>query len=409
MKTIGRKNCWIIIILGVLGQIAWGLENNWFNTYTYDVITTNPEPIAWMNAASAITATITTFVMGTLSDRIGKRKPFIKYGYIVWGIFTGGFVICQFMPTVASRIFMVVLLDCIMTFFGSTANDACLNAWTTDISNESNRGTITSLMQMTPLIAGLILASAGVIIDNFGYIVFFVGTGVLVSLSGLLVGSILQDDPNLKPNKNANKHLFKEIIEAFKIDSIKQNKNLFLILSSLCMLLVAFQIAYPYEMIYANQYLNIPKTTATLLTALGLPVMVIASIVAGKRCDQNKGTGILWLSPLLLCIGGIFHGLAKNIPLVLIARAFIYAGWMMMTVAGTAMFKNLTPEESRGKYEGIRMIFVVMLPMIIGPQIGATLINKYDISPVIYYAMAVVSLFTYIILFVLHRQQKDTC
>ena len=403
-----NKNFWIIIILGVLGQIAWGLENNWFNTYTYDVITTNPKPIAWMNAASAITATITTFVMGTLSDRVGKRKPFIKYGYILWGVFTGGFILCQFMPTLPIKIFMVVLLDCIMTFFGSTANDACLNAWTTDISNKSNRGMVTSLLQMAPLISGVILASAGAIIDNFGYIVFFVGVGILVSLSGLVVGSLLEDDPNLKPNTNANRNLLKEIIEAFKPDSIRQNKKLFLVLSSLCLLLIAFQITYPYEMIYANQYLNIPKTTATLLTALGLPVMVVASIVSGKRCDQNKGEPLLWISPLLLCVGSIVHGLARNIPLVLIGRAFIYAGWMAMTVTATAMFKNLTPEKSRGRYEGTRMIFVVMLPMIVGPQIGATLIDKYGISPIIYHASAIAVLITYIVLFVLYKQEKQS-
>lgn len=407
MKTLGKKNFWIIIVLGVLGQIAWGLENNWFNTYTYDVITTNPAPIAWMNGASAITATITTFVMGTLSDRVGKRKPFIKYGYIIWGLFTGGFIICQYMSTLAGKIFMVVFLDCVMTFFGSTANDACLNAWTTDISNQTNRGLVTSLMQMAPLISGLILAAAGVIIDNFGYSVFFVSVGLLVSISGLIAGSLLEDDPGLKPNKNANRNLLKEIIESFKPESIRQNKKLFLILGSLCVLLIAFQIAYPYEMIYANQYLNIPKTTATLLTALGLPVMVAASFVAGKRCDQNKGTVLLWISPLLLCIGSVLHGLSKSIPLVLVARAFIYAGWMMMTVTATAMFKNLTPETSRGRYEGVRMIFVVMLPMIIGPQIGATLISKYGVGPAIYYAAAVVVLITYVVLLILNKYQND--
>ena len=44
-----QKNIfWIVVALAVLGQIAWGLENAWFNTFTYDEITTNTQPIAIM-------------------------------------------------------------------------------------------------------------------------------------------------------------------------------------------------------------------------------------------------------------------------------------------------------------------------------------------------------------------------
>ena len=78
-KKLERRNILIVVILGVLGQIAWGLENSWFNTYTYDAITTETWPIALMNGASAVVATLTTFLIGTVSDRLGKRKPFIRF------------------------------------------------------------------------------------------------------------------------------------------------------------------------------------------------------------------------------------------------------------------------------------------------------------------------------------------
>ena len=64
----------IVVILGVLGQIAWGLENSWFNTYTYDAITTETWPIAMMNGASALVATVTTFMVGIWSDRVSCRE-----------------------------------------------------------------------------------------------------------------------------------------------------------------------------------------------------------------------------------------------------------------------------------------------------------------------------------------------
>ena len=45
-----------------------------------------------MVAASAVTATLTTIFMGTFSDRTrskwGKCKPFILFGYLLWGLMT---------------------------------------------------------------------------------------------------------------------------------------------------------------------------------------------------------------------------------------------------------------------------------------------------------------------------------
>ena len=398
---------WIIIALAVLGQIAWGLENAWFNTFVYDEITTNTQPIAIMNGASAAVATVTTFVMGTLSDRKGKRKPFIKWGYIIWGITTAGFYVCKFFPGVFLQCAMVVVLDCVMTFFGSTANDACFNAWTTDISDTSSRGRITSIVQIAPLISGIILAFAGVVVDNFGYAIFFTGTGALVSLTGLIAGSALKDSENLKPNPEAGKtSTFKQIVEAFSLKSMKDNRTMFLILTAICILLCGFQVSYAYEMIYANQYLGISKTWATFLTAAALPIMVFASILTGRKCDAGKGFKALQIAPILFVSGAILHGLAPNIVFVVIARALLYGGWMTMTVAATAMFKNLEPQESRERYEGVRMVFMVLVPMIIGPEIGSLLISANGIQPILYIVSGLVAMFAYIPIVILKRDTK---
>ncbi|NCB33448.1 MAG: MFS transporter [Erysipelotrichia bacterium] len=395
---------WIIIALAVLGQIAWGLENSWFNTFVYDEITANTQPIAIMNGASAAAATITTFVMGTLSDRRGKRKPFIKWGYVIWGITTAGFYICKFFPGVYLQCAMVVVLDCVMTFFGSTANDACFNAWTTDISDTGSRGQITSIVQIAPLISGIILAFAGAVVDHLGYAVFFIGTGALVSLTGLIAGSALQDSTDLKPNPEAGKiSMLKQAAEAFSSESIKNNRTMFLILTAVCVLLCGFQVSFAYEMIYANQFLKISKTWATFLTAAALPVMVFASVYTGRKCDAGKGFKALEIAPILFVSGAVLHGLAPNIVFIIIARALLYGGWMTMMVAATAMFKNLEPQESRGRYEGVRMVFMVLVPMIIGPEIGSLLISANGIQPILYLVSGLIALFAYIPIVILRR------
>ena len=138
ITKIGARNWAAILLLGLAGQLAWNVENSWFNTFVYDTITPDPRAVAWMVAVSAITATATTLTMGTVSDRRGKRRPFIFGGYILWGIATIIFPTTAFIKTTTLAVLMVILADGIMTFFGSTAYDAAFNAWTTDISDKTN-------------------------------------------------------------------------------------------------------------------------------------------------------------------------------------------------------------------------------------------------------------------------------
>lgn len=62
----------------------------YFNVYLYNTISTDPGYISAMVGWSAAAATLTTLLMGALSDRVGKRKLFICGGYLLWGISTGG-------------------------------------------------------------------------------------------------------------------------------------------------------------------------------------------------------------------------------------------------------------------------------------------------------------------------------
>jgi Na+/melibiose symporter-like transporter len=178
VRKIGSLNVLAILILGTSGQIAWVVENSWFNTFVFDEITKDPTPIAWMVAISAITATLTTIVMGIASDRsrsrFGRRKPFIVVGYITWGIITAIYPTISWIPSIGLAVVMVVAIDAIMTFFGSTANDAAFNAWMTDIGHSSNRNRIQTLNSLCGFLAAVVaVGAAGFIIDAFGYFIFF--------------------------------------------------------------------------------------------------------------------------------------------------------------------------------------------------------------------------------------------
>lgn len=138
-----------LVIFSLVGQIAWVMENMYFNVFIYKMFGASAQAISGMVAASAVAATVTTLLIGALSDKLGKRKIFICAGYILWGISILSFslirvdIIGKLFPLASAAsvgVSLTIIMDCVMTFFGSAANDACFNAWLTDSTNETNRG-----------------------------------------------------------------------------------------------------------------------------------------------------------------------------------------------------------------------------------------------------------------------------
>ena len=82
MKKVSPRMWCTLILIGLVGQFAWTIENMYFNVFLYNTISTDPGYISAMVGWSAAAATLTTLLMGALSDRVGKRKLFICGGYI---------------------------------------------------------------------------------------------------------------------------------------------------------------------------------------------------------------------------------------------------------------------------------------------------------------------------------------
>lgn len=383
-EKISAKTWAVMIALAVTGQIAWAVENTWFNTFVYDTITPDPRPVSWMVAASAIVATLTTIVMGTLSDRTrakwGRRKPYILLGYILWGLMTALFPTSALIKNVSMAVLMVVLLDCLMTFFGSTANDAAFNAWTADVAPANQRGRVEGVLNLSLFIAQLVaIVAAGALIDSVGYFTFFYVLGGIVMVVGLLAGGALPDQPSVDLPKS-EKSLWQEIRDLFSLQTLRENGKLFIILISSMLLGIGFQVAFPYMIIYINNYIGVSKTEYAVIGGAVIVGSAIAAIPLGILADKINKRLMMAVSIVLTCLGCFaFSLVGSSIPLLALAGLAWQMFNMAAAIAATAWLKDLLPEESRGRFLGIRMIFWVLLPMLIGPAIGSALIQRFGL------------------------------
>ena len=95
MKKLGYRFWIAMILFGLIGQVAWVVENMYLNVFIYKMLHASAADISVMVGASSVAAALTTILIGALSDWVGKRKLFICGGYIVWGITILGFALVR--------------------------------------------------------------------------------------------------------------------------------------------------------------------------------------------------------------------------------------------------------------------------------------------------------------------------
>lgn len=380
-SSLSLRTWFVLAALAMTGQLAWAVENSWFNTFVYDMLTPDPRPVAWMVAASAITATLTTLLMGTLSDRtrsrLGRRKPFILFGYILWGVSTVLFPTVAYIKTTGLAVALVVIADSVMTFFGSTANDAAFNAWTADIATTEMRGRVEGVLNLALLLAQIIaMTAAGALIDSVGYFAFFYTLGGIVILVGLVAGSLLQDAP-LPEHDQPRGSFWSEFTDLFQWRTVRENRRLFLLLLFIMISSIGMQVSFPYLIIYLENYIGITKTQYAIIggaVVVGSALLAMPFGLLADRWDRRK---MILIAIVISAAGGFALSFARAIPLLAITGLFWQAFSMAAGIAAVAWLKDLLPEESRGKFLGIRMIFWIAIPMVVGPWIGSTLIQRY--------------------------------
>lgn len=383
-----RKFWAALIIFSLTGQVAWVVENMYFNVFIYKMFRASAADIALMVTASAVAATLTTVLMGALSDRIGKRKIFMCAGYIAWGISILSFALIR--TDVISSLFgmvsgaasvgitLVIIMDCVMTFFGSTANDAAYNAWLTDSTDSGNRGAAEGINSMMPLISILVVFGGfmGFDLDQASsWTAIYCIIGGLVLLIGILGFFLVEEKPVRNPDSLS---YLSTILYGFRADVIRKNIVLYLSMAAFMVFNTAIQVYMPYLIIYYEQTLGMADYV--LIMAPAIILAAVATFFFGRLVDRSGFRKTVLPAMLLLMLGFILlylvparipaEGLAMRIP-VFIGSLLMMSGYLGgMAVFGTQL-RNFTPEHMAGRFQGLRILSQVLIPGIIGPQIGA--------------------------------------
>ena len=439
MRTKLPAKTWtIIVLLALVGQVAWAVENNFFNLFIQDVFGASLSDVALMVSASALTATATTLFVGVWSDRVGRRKAFVVVGTIVWGLSIWAFSVLQGVSGALARdaaaaaalgITLTIVFDCLMTFFGSLANDACFNAWMTDITDSTNRGRVEGVNSAMPLLSMLVVFGGAMffmIVGDDGsvtydYPLFFFIIGAVVLATGV-AAAVLMDDSRVSLQRDAAQKgeatALQDIAYGFRPSAVKANQMLYLVLAGYCVFAVAMQVIMPYYVLY----LRLPYILGENYVLVMAPCIVIAAVFTmlyGRLVDK-RGFSLTVILPLILFIVGcIVLTLFSDMAPVFVGSMLMLSGYLGAVACFGAAIRNNTPLGRVGLYQGVRIFMVVLVPMLIGPWIGSAISassgavvgfgvvgDGFTPSSLIFAGGACVALLTFVVLAFIRRHEK---
>ncbi len=396
---------WFIIWgMGLAGQLCWNMENQWFNTFVYAKIAGDVNIVTSMVIVSALVTTISTFLFGTMSDRLGKRKMFVSIGYIVWGCATIIFGLTEFTVSlvgVGVAGFLVVLTDAIMSFFGSMGCDSGYNVWANDHTTEKNQGQVGAALAVVPIIGTVVGTVVGGALISMGndtgkhsqdnYQLLFWAMGLFVIAMGVMSLFIMRDHPSVRPHKDGT--FLNQFLSVFRFSTLKKNpaiKELLLACVMVCTFFIPFNFYFTHMGNWLIYDIGFDAGSMGLVEGIGLLLAALMTIPFAALINRNKLPLVSLVAVLTNAVGLILTFFfvkspadvnleilfsVKNLP-IFICVFFIGTGYVLITQTSMIWIRGLFPEESRGQLEGVRVMAFTLIPMLLGTLTGNYIIKN---------------------------------
>lgn len=387
MKKLGRKFWTAMVLFGLIGQVAWVVENMYLNVFIYKMFHASAADISLMVGASSVAAAVTTLLVGALSDHVGKRKIFICGGYVVWGVTILGFGLVRMdileplcgsvAEAAALGVTLVIILDCVMTFFGSSANDAGYNAWITDAGDETNRGKIEGINSMMPLVAILVVFGGfmGFNLDKAeSWTMIYIIIGGVVLLLGVAGFFLIEELLPAQKEQEERTSYWYNLVYSFRPSVMKENGLLYAVLVAFALFGISIQIFMPYLILYYEQTLQMENYVLVMAPAIILAAVVTAFY--GRLYDKWG----FWKSAVpsigMLVLGYVILYFTVHTLPVFIGSLLMMSGYLTGMAVFGAMIRDHIPMNMAGRFQGVRIIGQVLIPGVIGPAVGAFVLRN---------------------------------
>ena len=228
---------------------------------------------------------------------------------------------------------------------------------------------------MMPLLSVLVVFGGFMFLDlNLAgsWTIIFTVIGVLMLAVGVL-GLFMIEEPKLEPSRTP---YLGGIVYGFRPSTLRKNLALYATLATFILFNISIQIFMPYLIIYYEVSLGMSDYVIIMAPAILLAAAVTAFF--GKFYDK-KGFAVSGLSALALLLAGyvILFFTRTKLP-VFIGSLLMMSGYLSGMAVFGAKIRDLIPAGRAGMFQGVRIFSQVLVPGVIGPFIGKTVLANAE-------------------------------
>lgn len=363
---IKKKNSKLVPILISLPAIGLGLAWNMNSTVVPLLValaTKSSFLLGILVAMASVTGIFAPYISGVLSDRVGKRKPFVLIGSLAGAVFLFllGF----------SSFYFEMFIFAFLFYLSMNFYQGAYYAWVPEAVGKDDVGLATGYRTAFYFIGGIIVFGVGVVLFNMNPALPLIVSAIVVLVTNIITVATIKEDSS-RLVKSTSK---------LSLDFLK-NKSAMKVFMTAFFLYLSYGFIMPYWIKYyekMNGFTSNEISTALIgMTLMGL----IFSILIGKLCDKYNKQLILFISCAIWFVGFIVGAFVMNISMLWAFTLIFGLACAMFSVVFYALIPAVAPKDRLGEYMGINNVFLCV-PQIIGNLVAGELItnNAFLIFP----------------------------
>ncbi|MBY9021875.1 MAG: MFS transporter, partial [Candidatus Lokiarchaeota archaeon] len=145
---------------------------------------------------------------------------------------------------------------------------------------------------------------------------------------------------------------------------LKKIRIFFLILSGAALWGLAFNIFFPFVMIYLQHYLHLDIGISSILLLILFIIAMIFAYPMGILIDKIGRKKLAIISVVSECIFLLLFALVNDLIFIIITGTLWVSFVTTFTISSNTWIKDLYPKNKYGQFSGYFILFTVLIPMI---------------------------------------------
>lgn len=367
----------VLLIGSMISRVATSMSLPFLAIF----LVTHTEMSPWMIGLTVglgpLASTLTGFVGGAISDRIGRKIVMLSAIY-VWGAVFIGFAIGE-----GYLVFMLLsFLNGVCKAFFEPVSQALMG----DLTEKGLRYRMFSLRYIAVNIGFAVGPMLGAIFGVVGGTTPFIVTGCIFLFYAVLL-TILLNRYGIR-SMVMQTHKIDHLSISIAAQIISRDRVLLAFIAGGILMQVVYAQLTTLSNYLADDFVDGAKLYAWLMTTNAIVVVLTQLPLSAWAEKKTPLTGILWGNGLY-ALGGLGFAFSDSWVTMILSMVIFTLGEVLCFPAGSIMIDKIAPDGLRGTYYGAQNL--KELGRFMGPPIGLFIVSAYGIVP-LFIGAAVVAL-----------------